>query len=135
MTHYKTFMDGLADVEVSGVKRNLNAPPASLASSDLPTLWAQIPADAQEHPPITFQANGGWPVHRGELVVAIRPAGQETLEVNFRDTLEMIDAVNQALATANLCKGPVSWRIQGNVVITLAGTTYWGVVALVEGKG
>ena len=131
-TAYADFVTDLAGLSISGVTRQFTYPPTSLDTADLPSSWVQLPRGDSN--PLTFQANGGWPTLRADLVVAVEAVAQEQQAQNFSDVLTMMDAVMTALRSADICKGPLSWTIRQDVV-EVAGTHYWAVVAEVEGRG
>jgi len=131
-TTYASFVAGLAGVEIAGVTRQYTYPPPSLNAADLPASWAQLPRG--ESGALTFQANGGWPLLRADLVVAVEAVAQGQQSGNFAATLAMMDAVADALRGADISRGPLSWDIRQDEV-EVAGTRYWAVVATVEGRG
>lgn len=132
MTAYADFVVALAGLGISGVSRSFLCPPESLNSSELPAQWVQLPRG--ESGALTFRASDGWPLMRADLVVAVAPVAQGTQEGNFAAVLAMMDAVANALQTADISRSSLSWSIRQDVV-EVAGTAYWAVVAVVEGRG
>ncbi|MFA6271161.1 MAG: hypothetical protein WC657_08210, partial [Candidatus Paceibacterota bacterium] len=117
---------------VTGVTRKLDNPPASLGTADLPAMWPGLPRG--EEPPMTFQANGGWPVLVCDLVVALEPVGQNTQSANYAATVAMLDNLSTALRGANIGRGGLRWSITANAQVDVSGTPYWAVIATIEGR-
>lgn len=132
MTTYSEFVSGLAALVVDDVRLRLVAPPVTLSAADLPAQWIQFPR-ADERPVVFFHS-GDWPILRADLVVAVVAVADGRQDENFTATLAMMDAVSDALSTANVCLSQLSWRIRQDVVM-VAETAYWAVVAEVEGSG
>ncbi len=103
MTTYSQFIAGLSSLAVSGVTAVFPHPPEALNTADLPAMWVQLPRG--QDAPLTFQANGGWPTLRADLVVAIAPVAQGIQAENFAATVAMMDAVADALQNADICRG------------------------------
>jgi hypothetical protein len=137
ITAYAAFVDGVASLTITGVKRRYDAPPDRLTTADLPASFPHIPDDAAQEAPLTADGQGGWPRMAVELVVVIEPTRQRTQAANFAATLAMMDAVAAALrgaAKGSISKGPLSWSIRGGIE-TVGETEYWCVVARVMGNG
>jgi|GEM_PF-5188659 len=128
----KTFYQGLANLEVAGVKKRLPVPPVSLSSADLPAQWVQFPQ--AEAGALTFQQGMAWPLLRAELVIAILPVGRERAEVPYAKVLDFMEALSEALQGADVCRGSVFYTMYQDI-ITVAGNDYWAVIAEVEGRG
>lgn len=134
MTTLTTFITNLAAITVTGVKSKYAYPPIKLDDGQLPAQWPQMP-EIEENP-LTFQAFGGWPILRAQLVIVYRPVAQSIQSTNFSDSLSAVDNLDTALraAVGTFCKGKVTWKARP-ANITLAGVEYWAAVADVEGYG
>lgn len=133
MTTLTAFVTALGALAPTGVKRNYGHPPASLSDADLPAQWVQLPQSAEA--PLTFQANGGWPELRAQLVIAYQPTAQGTQAANWAGTLAILDALAAVMHTATgIGRGGLSWSVRPGVV-TVAGTEYWAAIADVVGNG
>jgi len=128
----KAFYQGLANLEVAGVKKRLPVPPMSLSSADLPAQWVQFPQ--VEAGALTFQQGATWPLMRAELVIAILPVGRERAEVPYAKVLDFMEALSVALQGADVCRGPIFYVLRPDIV-NVAGNDYWAVIAEVEGRG
>jgi len=129
---YVEVASALAALNVASVKRRFAHPPASLNAADLPALWVQLP-QGESGPPIVFTGER-WPVLRVDVVIAVIPVAQSTVEASFAATLEMMDALAEALAAARVGPAPLTWSIRQDVV-AVAEAAYWAVVATVEVRG
>lgn len=133
MTTYTAFTAAIAALTVTGVSKQYTAPPASLATADLPASWPGLPRG--EDGGLTFQSAGGWPVLFCDLVIAIEPVAQNTQSANYTTTVAIMDNLSTALqAATGLGRSKVSWSITANVQIQVADTTYWAVIATIEGR-
>lgn len=131
-TTYAGFIDAIEALDVSGVTRVFQGPPAALSTADLPALWCQAPQGDEDA--VTFQATGGWPTLTVDVYVAIEPAAQNMQADNFAAQVEMLDNLVAALRGLSAGKAPISWKARA-ATITVAGTSYWGIVATVTGRG
>ena len=132
ITSYTTFSAGLAALSVTGVTRQLTAPPASLETADLPTSWPGLPRG--EEPAFTFQTPAGWPTLICDLIIAIEPVGQNTQSANYTATVAIMDALSTALRGLSLGRTMPTWIINANVQVIVGGANYWAVVATVSGR-
>jgi hypothetical protein len=132
MTTYASFIAGLATLDVAGVKRVFDYPPAALNTADLPTMWVQLPWG--ESGALTFQVNDGWPTLRAQIIIAAEAVGQERQSVNYAAVVTLMDNLSAALAGADVLRGPLSWTVRQGIV-EVAGAQFWSVIADVEGRG
>jgi hypothetical protein len=134
MTSYADFVSGLAGLEITGVSRQYDHPPASINSADFPLSFPLLPSGSEGA--LTFQAHGGWPTFKCELIIVYQAVGQSRHDDNFTGTVALIDNVAEALrgAVGTFCKGKVTWDIR-QTVVTVAGADYWAVQATVVGHG
>lgn len=132
ITTYADFVSNLAELSVSGVTRQYDYPPASLNAADLPASFVLLPSG--DDAAVTFQAGGGWPTLRADLVVALAAVGQDVQEQNYDDAVAMMDSLAAALRDADLARSPLSWTLTTEVLM-IAGKAFWCVRAVVEGRG
>ena len=135
MTTYRSFVDALEALSITGVVRQYTQGPPLGATGvpDCPAQYVRYPGATEAV--TTFGAHGGWPTLRAELVVLVEPVGQNTAPANFDATVDMMDAMTTALqGTTCLCKSKAWWSMR-LVIDTVAGTDYWAVVATVECAG
>jgi len=140
-TSIATFLSRLYELHVEGVKVSYEKPPRSLQIDNLPAKFPRLPE--KDDNILTFQAYGGLPTLRCELVIAIEPftekltAGNEFSPINFEKLVTMADNLNDALRTlkpGSLTEGPATWSIRQEQ-ITVNGVDFWAIVAPIEGKG
>ena len=135
-TTYRSFVDALEALDITGVVRRYNSgPPAGApAARDTPAQYVRYPSG--DEAPIVFGEQLGWPTLRAELVVLVEPVGQSTQPRNFDLTVDMMDNLLAALRAAT-CITVSKLRVTGvrRAIDTVAGTDYWAVVASVEGNG
>ena len=135
MTTYRSFVDALEALSVTGVERQYTQGPPLGASgvTDCPAQYVRYPSASEAV--TTFGAHGGWPTLRAELVILIEPVGQKDAYNNFDDTVDMMDNLTSALQGAScICKSKMWWAMR-QTIDTVAGQQYWAVVATVECAG
>ncbi len=129
---YADVVPALAALDVAGVNRRFAHPPASLNAADLPALWVQLPS-GDSGPPVVFTGER-WPTLRVDVVIALTPVAQSTVEQCFAATLVMMDALSHALAAVTIGPTRATWSIRQDVV-SVAEAAHWAVVATVEVRG
>ena len=131
----KTFVERLADLDVSGVNRSYTYPPLQITTADLPASFVRPPAS--NYAPLSTCDDTADEM-TCEIVVAVEAAGQNEQPANYAAILTMADALNAALKAEQLDIGAlVTWRIaaQNERPIIIGATAYWGVSALVNKRG
>ena len=131
ITSYSTFTTALARLTVTGVERYYTHPPTSLSTADLPAMWPGLPSG--DEPMLTFKTKGGWPEMTCELTIAVEPVAQDRQSANYTNMITAMDNLSTALRAATFGRGPITWTITGNAQVSVAGTTYWAVIATVTG--
>jgi len=136
MTTYRSFVDALEALSITGVvRRYTSGPPAGAPGvGDCPFQYVRFPGG--EEMPIVFGEQLGWPTLRAELVIGVEPVAQSTQPRNFDLTVDMMDAALAALRGATcitLSKLRVTSIRMGEDLV--AGTAYWAVFIGVEGHG
>ena len=130
----RAFVDALEAITVSNVKRAYTkGPPAKLEDADLPSQWVQFPSVSDE--PFYYGVLGGWPTLRCQFVIAYEAVAQSTQGRNFDKTVDMIDSLDTAIraTTPTSSLSGLSWTVR-QTVVTVAGVTYWAMVAEIEGQ-
>jgi len=134
-------MSRLAALPVKSVKHQYKEPPRSIEKGRLPSQFPRLPEMDDEV--LTFQANGGLPTLRGDLVVVMEPyaenlnAANDFSPINFNEAVAMIDNVDAALRTTRpgtLTEGLASWTIKLEQ-LTINTEMFWAVVASISGRG
>lgn len=128
---YTIFTNNLAGMTISGVTKRYTAPPSSLSTASLPASYPRFPGG--NTPVITFTGVGGMVAATVELCVVMEPVRQGSNATNFTASIAMLDAIDTALRT-NTTYGIDRWTIQQEMV-TEGDTSYWHIVARVEGSG
>jgi len=134
-TTFRTFIDNLEALEVTGVTRRFTQGPPAEASDDLPFQYVRYPRGNQSA--IVFGSLGGSPEMVAELVICVEAVAQNTQPVNFDATVDMMDAVNTAIRAKDRCwpaAGPVSWDIRMGID-TVAGFDHWAVITTITCSG
>jgi len=134
-TTYRTFVDALEALVVTGVVQRYTSGPPSGApgTSDIPAQYVRYPGS--DEVAIVFGEGGGWPTLRAELVLLVEAVGQNTQGRNFDLTVDMMDNLATALrGTTCTTKSKLRWSVRMGEDL-VAGTAYWAVVANVEGSG
>lgn len=134
-TSFVTFIGGLQDMTVSGVKRVYDGPPRSIAASELPAMWVQLPEGGDM--PITFDGEGGWPELNAEVWIAIEALELGSQPENYDATVTVMDNLMDALraiTTGTISKSKLAWTIRGGFA-PIGETNYWMVIGRVTGHG
>lgn len=135
MTTFSTFVTGLQDLTVTGVKRVYDGPPRSLAASDLPAMWVQLPEGSDA--PFTFAGEGGWPELIAEIWVTVEALELGTQPENYDATITVVDNLITALrgiTTGSISKSKLTWTIRG-AYTPIGEKYYWTVIARITGHG
>jgi hypothetical protein len=139
LTSYNTFINNLADLTITGVKRYFDGPPAGVETADLPCAFPR--AVEGEEGPLTVQASGGWPTFRGQLVVIVEPTAQDTSPLNHAKVVDLVDAISTSLRAITptnakmLGRGPINWTVTLSSNEVVGERQYWALVTTVEGHG
>lgn len=129
-----TFTAALGGLSVTGVKRAYTAPPAQLATANLPALYPRIPASLASAVPVL--AGNGVDLRRltAELVIVVEPLGQSTAPTNFERTVGLIDALHAALEDACATDDAIDgWSLRLTAE-EVGDNAYWMLVATVNGS-
>ncbi len=126
---YTSFVNALASITVTGVKRQYTAPPSQLSSADLPAMHPQLPEHTQDV--ISIASNTGLFTAACELAIVIKANQQGTAAANFAECLTMLDALNNALIDNTSALNIDRWSMRQDGV-TYGDTAYWTIVARVE---
>lgn len=137
MTTLNTFVNNLADIAITGVKRKYDGAPANVEAADLP---AQFPRAVEgERMPLTVRSYGGWGTLICELVILVEKAGLDTVPNNHQKVVDVIDnansALEQAVDTSKYGSGPLRWSFELTPDEVVGEIPYWAVVVRIEGSG
>jgi hypothetical protein len=127
------FVQGVAGLSVTGVKRKHPAPPSSLGAADLPVMYPRIPTQTTE--PQTFSANGSSATV--EIAVVVAPDGLDTKGANFVLACALVDSLNAALSAAQDADEMIDgWSVRQTYETYggEGGTVYMVLVATVKGS-
>lgn len=134
MTTLTDFYYALSRVSVTGVVRNFEWPPDSLATADLPALWVELPdADNGGESAWASACDGTGKARTARLILAIEPAGQDNAQPNTRAVVTMMDRLETALDA--LGYPLITYILTGGEPIGVSQTAYWGVTATVTIRG
>jgi hypothetical protein len=126
LTTYRTFVDSLEALSITGVNRQYTqGPPLNPPGvGDCPFQYVRYPG--ADEIPLVFGEQGGWATFRAELVIGVE---------NFDDTVDFMDAVVSALRSADcITLSKLRWNVR-QIIDTVAGQQYWAVLVTVEGSG
>lgn len=128
MSTFAAFVESVANLSVTGVRRRLLAPPAQVGTADLPLSYPRIPAQEQ-----VWRTFGGTGVESAtvELVVVVAPDTLSTKAVTFAEACALVDNLNTALATLALVD---RWTIRQTAESFDGQTGHTVLVATVEGS-
>lgn len=135
MTTYRSFVDALEALAVTGVvRRYTSGPPAGApGTADTPAQYVRYPGS--DEVPLVFGEQGGWATLRAELVLLVEPVAQSTQARNFDLSVDMMDNLAAALRGSTcIAKSKLRWSMRMGEDL-VAGTAYWAVIATVEGNG
>ena len=131
----KTFVDGLEAMTITGVvRRYIHGPPAGATTApDEPALFIYNPKLVGVGR-LSFNTQGGTGSLQAQLAIVVKAVAQDYQARNFDKTVEMADALEEALeAAACAIGGVLGWDVDVTN-LPVAGTMYWVVLALVTGS-
>lgn len=129
-----TFVQTLGALSVAGVKKAYTAPPAQLATANLPALYPRIPASLASTVPVLSGNSTGLRQMTAELVVVVEPLGQNTAPANFERTAALIDALHTTLETLAGTDETVDGWAMRLTAEEVGDGAYWMLVATVNGS-
>ena len=139
ITTYRSFIDNLGDLSITGIVRAFDAPPASVETADLPCSFPRAVEGTEG--PMTVQTAGGWPEFTGELVMLVEPYGQNTVPKNHSTVVDLADNFSTAIraitpsSSKPLGKGALNWTLTLSSNEVVGERQYWALIARVEGSG
>lgn len=131
-TTLRAFVDALADLDIDGVRRKRKVMPTEINRADLPMSYVRIPDASRSTSTLSY----GMDLRHGvaELVVVVAPMLTGTQERNFYATVDMVDAIADALVTNAAALGMDGYEIRSEED-TMGDVAYWALVARVEASG
>lgn len=129
---FRTFVDGLGDVSVTGVTRAYDAPPHTLNTADLPAMYPRLATGRGTVGALTGART--LDSATAELVIVVEPVGQASHSVNQALALDLMDALHAALTSSVNTLQLDGWqmRIEAGLV---GDTEYWLLIAEVTASG
>ncbi len=128
---YRTFVDDLADMTVTGVDKYYDAPPHQIAT--LPAMFPRLPSGGNSVS--AFSGTAGLDAVSVELVIVIESIRQASSTTNFQLGLDLIDALTAALKTKAAANNEVdNWEFRLEVE-TIGDAPFWLLVAEVNASG
>lgn len=130
---YAAFVSNIAGMTIAGVTRAYTAPPPQLSTADLPASYPRLPiADNQS---VTLTHGRGLLQVAAELVVVMESYRQGLNVDNFDACVDMIDAIETAIAANANSYDIDRWNIALQIEEYGANRPYWQLVARIEGSG
>ena len=128
MSTFAGFVQDVANLTVTGVRRKLLAPPAVMGTADLPLSYPRIPS--QVHTYRTFSETNR--TGTLELVIVIAPDTLNLRGTVFAEACALVDNLNTALATLPVVD---RWSVRlGAETFDGGATAHTVLVATVEGS-
>lgn len=132
MTTYTQWVQGIAGLTVTGVRKAVTSPPQQVNDGDLPLMFPRLPTSGNEV--IALTGGMGLKTATVELVVIVRPATLSTNVTEFPIMLGLLDAMESTLTAAVVTWGIDRWGVRVED-LTLDGiTVHRALVATVEGS-
>lgn len=133
MADLTAFIDGLEALAITGVTMLDEEPASPPSDSALPVAWVERPTIIGR-PSQTWQNSVARPYqYRAALVVAVVPSRQDRIR-DHRDDL-MTHGLNVAAALDGAAFGfRISYELAVEAKVDAAGTTFFGVAAVVTGE-
>jgi hypothetical protein len=131
----RAFVETLAALQVTGVKRRYKYPPLQLSTADLPASFVRPPNSDYDPMSICDDTADNMTCR---LVIATEPTGQSTQPANYDLMLTMADNLNAAIKANYTDIGALlTWTIaaQDAEPILIGGSAYWGVTATITKRG
>lgn len=128
MSTFVSFVQDVANLTVTGVRRKLLAPPTVVGSADLPLSYPRIPS--QVHTYRTFNDAD----HAGsvELVIVVAPDTLNLRGTVFAEACALVDNLNTALSSLAVVD---RWTVRLGAETFDGGTTaHTALIATVEGS-
>jgi len=112
-------------LDIDGVRRHYDEPPASIDTADLPVAFPLLPT-AEQGEPITSCMNDSKTRSIG-FVIAFQAVGQGAQPENYDQIAALMDNFEtavDALETANF----IDYEITSTTTQTVSGNEYWSLV-------
>lgn len=129
---YTSFLADLRALDVVGIKRKFDAPPAQISGAMLPAMYPLLPEGGAEIE--TFSSAIGMLSCACDLVIVVGALGQNNSTPNMDATVTIMDALHAALSAAAATAGLDRWATRMETDL-IGETAYWRIVARVEASG
>src|SRR4051794_14759540 len=94
-TTYRDFVDGLINLEITGIDTEHHYDRIPEQINDTPSKFIRLPQG--DEGPMTASGEGGWPHMRCDIVILVSPVHQNYDKPNYDLTITLIDALCTAL--------------------------------------
>lgn len=131
---YSEFVSALAGITVDGVNKRYDYPPSQLSTAVMPAMYPRLPESRTEV--VAFDGSAGVKACACELVIVVNPGAQSRNDANFGTTVDLMDALDDALRTAAEDADTDfidKWSMRLTVE-PIGEVLYWLIVARVEGS-
>lgn len=135
VTTYRSFVDGIINLDITGIDADNNYDRIPSQVSNLPARFIRLPQGNEG--PLTADGEGGWPRLRCDIVILVEAAHQNYDKPNYDLTITLIDALCttlRAVSPGDICKSKLSWTITPQLY-QLNDVTYWSIIAQISGNG
>jgi hypothetical protein len=106
----RTWLEGIAALEVTGVKRKWSSMPPQLNDADLPLSFPRLPE--AEQGVVALSGATGLTTRQMEWVFVVRPFSLSTNKAEFEKALDLIDAIASELSDAAIAQSVETWVIR-----------------------
>jgi hypothetical protein len=109
----RTWIEGIAALEVEGVRRQYLYPPQQISDADLPMSFPRLPEANEEV--VALSGAVGLTSRQMEWVFVVRPFMLSTSKTEFEKALDLIDAIGSELRDATVSLSIDNWAIKWGV--------------------
>jgi hypothetical protein len=106
----RTWIEGIAALEVEGVRRQYLYPPQQISDADLPMSFPRLPEANEEV--VALSGAVGLTSRQMEWVFVVRPFMLSTSKTEFEKALDLIDAIGSELRDATVSLSIDNWAIK-----------------------
>jgi hypothetical protein len=130
---YASFVNTLATLPVTGIRRAYPCKPDVFNPTDMPFSYPRIPRQQREVIGLGYHA--GLKTAAAQLVVVIGPDRLDLEIQNFNRSVALIDAYDTAIGDAAAALGVDRWSIEQTEEVEIDGDVYWALLVTVEASG
>lgn len=136
MTTYAAFVTAISDLTITGVTRLEDTTPESIGAADLPFQFVRLPSGDFADAPVTCTEVGT--TKTIDLVVCVQSSGLGLADLNYEDTVTMMDYVETALIAWDAAVAQNGVLVEYSITAgdeEVGDVSFWSVVATVTIKG